>query len=483
MSDPRYTFKRFEQRNDIGDIKSKCYDTSAQASDDKRRSMTTYRHDYIRYPINTQEIAKPPQGGIHIGGGNLSPTRDEMRTNYQNFFKKYDSYNIEKGKPIPNSCIFEDKYPIPESTQQAANNEVLGKTPKYDNETARRRTIENNGAHFVLGDDGRNFDTDYNANFKNYHKGKPDPIRNDYKKSSIQFDNVAGYGPHTRSMSKRPKYPEIADAEKPDHTKVNYDIGYSKTPYMTTNQAFATDPRYFKRVDPVKAPSCAELADHGRFAGKWGTTYRQDYDGRPKIPNEIDIEELKRSHWDQGHDENDWRRKKFATSPHKPKKEFMEMQKSNIVFKGDGSMSFNTTQNDLIGRFDPNEESRCMDDFTDARADHLFLGAEHGGYESTAKAMNRLAGTGSPAKMSDDLHKRKATAFAKGGTYDRYASKEDISEKRYKPVEQPKIVDGTYFRQSHFDLDATASNKPRYKTTYFETICRPKIHSINYEYA
>lgn len=482
MADPRYTFKRFEKRDDIGDIKSKCYDTSLQATDDKRRSMTTYRHDYIAYPINANPRAKAPPEGIYIGGGNLAPTREEMRSNYQNFFKKFDAKYPERAKPIPESQLFAYNFPIPNSTQQDANNEVVGKTPKYDNATAKERTADNRGAHFSLGSDGSTYETDYQRNFRDYHAKRPAPSDNNLQKSSIQFDKDAGYGPHTRSTWKKHPVPEKPDAERPNHLKVNYDLGYSNTPYLTTNQAYATDPRYFKRTDPVKAPKCANFADHGPYAQKWNSIYKQDYDRKRKDPNDIDVEELKRTHWDPGHDNNDWRRKKFATTNEKPKKEFIDLQRSNVVFKGDGSMTFNTTQNDLVGVYDRNGESRWSEDITDARADHLFLGGEGTNYESTAKAANKLAGTGKPAEMSEDLHHKKGAAFAKGGTYDRWATDPDVSEKRYKGVKQPKKVDGSYFTQTHFDLDATSNNKSRFKTTYFETICRPKIQSINYDY-
>lgn len=482
MADPRYKFKRFDQRNDIGDIKSRCYETSAQATDQKTRSMTTYRHDYIRHPIDYNPKATAPPEGIYIGGGCLAPTREEMRSNYQNYFKKLDlSDRPQTAQPMPESKLFQYDFPTPLSTTQAANNEVVGKTPKYDNTDARRRITENTAAHFVLGSDGSNYETDYQHHFKNFRGEKPSTVDNRLQKSSITFDKDAGYGPHTRSLSKREKFPGKPDIEKPNHLKVNYDIGYAKTPYVTTNQDFARDPRYFHREAPVKAPQCAQLSDHGEYAPKWTTTYNHDYDGRRRIPNDIDREDLKKTHWDQGHDPSDWRRKKYATTNMKPKKEFIDLQNSNVVFKGDGTMTFHTTQNDLVGVYDRNGECRCTDDITDSRADHLYLGGDRNNYDTTAKDANRLAGTGRPAQMCDDLHLKKGVGFARGGTYDPLATDDNVSEKPYKRFDQPKGMDGSYFTRTHFDLDATRNHNSQYETTYFETICRPKIASINYD--
>ena len=481
MSDPRYTFKKFERRNDIGDIKERCYNTSAQALDDKRRTMTTYRHDYVPYPLGPYERATGPKGGLHIGGGNMAPTAEEMMSDYQNSFKRHDIRHPEKAKSPPDATIFEDKFPIPESTQQAANGQTRGMTPQYEN-LSRKAAMEYSKANFVLGNDPRDFETDYNFHYRNYNNGRPMTSNDILKNSSIQFDRDAGYGPHTRQMSKRPKFPDKPDMDKPNLSKVNFDVGYEKGPNITTNQAYAINSSHFKRQEPARCPDCAVLADHGPYAGKWGTTYKQDYDGRYGPPNEIDVMELKRSHWDQGHDEPDWSRRTQATTNTRPKIASMDTHASNVVFKGDGTMTFSTTQNDMIGKFDPKDGSRVDDDFSDTRRDHLFLGADPQDYVSEAKAMNKYAGTGSPAQMAEDLHKKKSCSFARGGIYDRFATKDDVSEKKYKRVEQPDRIDGAYYRQTHFDLDATAKNKPRYKTTYFETICRPKIQSINYNY-
>jgi hypothetical protein len=50
------------------------------------------------------------------------------------------------------------------------------------------------------------------------------------------------------------------------------------------------------------------LADDGDAAGPWGTVYARDYTNGRAVLNVIGTEELKRTHFDAGHNEPDWRR-------------------------------------------------------------------------------------------------------------------------------------------------------------------------------
>lgn len=476
MTERKWRFRPIDQRNDIGDIKSKCYQTSKQALDSDKRWNTTYKDDYIRYGLARTNPAGAPPEGIHIGGGNLRPNEQEMTSNYSQFFTGYKDTDVPKrADPLPESDFMPHDAGIPESTAHAAMNEVANNTPKYDNKEAKERVTDGKKSHFYFNDPN-DFETQYERDFKNFRGARHAVIDNELMKSHVEFDSNAGYGPHKRSTEKKGKFPEKPDVPKPDHLKINFDVGYNQSPYRTTYQDSVQDYRYNKRPTTCKAPACAELSTHGDAAGKWGSTYRNDFENRPRIENEIDFNDLRATHWDQGHDPEDWSRRTQPTTSRKPKREFKDLQKSNIVFKGDGTMTFNTTSNDLVGVYDRNGEARCDADYMDARSDHLFLGGDKQNFVTTASEANRSAGKGRPATSCEDLHHKRGTGFATGGAWDPYVMKDPISEKRPRYQEQAPKIDGRYFTQTHFDLDATNANKARYKTTYFQTICKPKIY-------
>jgi hypothetical protein len=131
----------------------------------------------------------------------------------------------------------------------------------------------------------------------------------------------------------------------------------------------------------------------------------------------------------------------------------------------------------MIGAHDKTIDGRG-EPTADARASHLFMGGDDRDFSTTAADANRLAGTGRPADAAQDLHKLRGLPIARGDSWSPFSpAKTDVDEKP--PVDYPRTekIDGTYFKNSHFDLEATAANKGRYETTYFEEICRPTIVS------
>lgn len=473
MADPRWKFKRFEPRQDIGDIKERCFQQSRQAVDQKERWRTNYRDNYIRHPLGRPMTAQAPPCSIHLGGGPLAPTEEEMRSDYQNTYIRRDVTRPQTGTKMEDSRLFEYNFPMPATTSQAANDEVSKGRKPYDNSELIERRKDSVSTHFLFGDDPGTAETQYTSDFKAHPTAQRQGIDNKLWKSSISFDKDAGYGPNTKHRL-RDNVPEKPDAIRPNNHQKNFDVGYDKPGFRTTYADSHVDTTNFKRPPISAAPPCAVLSDHGDAAGKWGSIYSRDYVGGDKIPNEIDVNELKRTHIDMGHDASDWSRREMATTPRRPKQEHMDLQKSNIVFKGDGEGRYDTTSKDLLGVYDRNQDA-SYGQFPDARADHLHLGSDPPNWESTASAANRLAGQGKPATQCPDLYRRGRPGFATGGAWDPIAGKDLISEKRWKPAQQPDKLDGSYFRQTHFELDATAKNKPRYKTEYFEKICRPKI--------
>jgi hypothetical protein len=202
--------------------------------------------------------------------------------------------------------------------------------------------------------------------------------------------------------------------------------------------------------------------------------YSRDYDGRRAPPNRIDTEELKKTHFDLGHEEADWNKKTYATSERKPTKEFIDLQQSNAVFQGDGMRRHNTSYTETVGIHDHSVDGRGIPN-SDARADHMNLGTDQAPYVTTYNSANALAGKGRPAEQSTDLHLMRGGNFARGGIWDPYVVEDQVSLKPYRPVEQLPLADTRFQVATHFDLEATAKRKSRFKTEYFEKICRPTI--------
>ena len=191
------------------------------------------------------------------------------------------------------------------------------------------------------------------------------------------------------------------------------------------------------------------------------------------IPNEIDKADLRATHFDPGHERNEWPSRTHEVPTVRPPLRSVNLQESNVVFRGDGEGRYQTTAGDLIGVFDRTKDGRG--EYVNAREDHLFLGGDSTDYESTAKAANRHAGEGSPAKPSADLHLMRGTGFATGGTFGAHYGEDAVEMKPTVGGGRAAMCDPRYFTGTHFSLEATAKNKGRWKTTYYEDICRPTL--------
>jgi hypothetical protein len=472
MGDPRWKFKVFDQRNDIGDIKSKCYQKSTGATDGWELSQSEYQEEYIRWPLGRTIPAKSPPESVHIGTGNLAPVGDELKTHYQQTYVRHPNLSQGAAKHLPDSELFCYGYGFPKSTTQEANDIVVNNLPTYDNSEAKIRRAEGLGTHFIFGEDA----PDYATNYGEFYTGKRgDPAKPALDtasyKSHIEFDHDAGYGPHTKQARHREKVPQKPDSAPRDLYCTNFELGHIPPSYSTTYGSTHGVQTGFVAPERMPAPKMAVLSDHNPYAPPWDSTYKQDFRKLPRIPNDFDRSDLQRSHFDQGHDEEDWSRRTLATTSRKPEKQHLDMQGSNEVFRGDGDMEFRTTSKDLVGVYDKTQDGRGQQ-VADARADHMFLGADRTPYETTLDDANRCAGTGEPAEKA---HQQHSYGFARGGLWEPLIGKDLVSQKKWKPVEQPKGPDKRWLWGTHFDLEATEKNKGRYKTEYFEAICRPKI--------
>jgi hypothetical protein len=356
--------------------------------------------------------------------------------------------------------------------------EASANRPPYDNRDAKERTADARTAHFFFGDDRPNYQTNYSMNFGQRRTDRPRFAANlGLQKSSIQFDRDAGLGPNAKRLAKKDTFPKVADAPPPDVYTRHFDIGYAPLDYTTTTvvglQGGCEAQR--GREAALKAPACAPIADDGDAAGPWKTVYSTDFQKRARVPNAIDEADLRGTHFDPGHDPNDWRRNEMAVAEGLPAREFIDLQASNPVFRGDGGMRWDTTTADMIGVHDKTLDGRG-EQVGDARASHLFVGGDDRDFSTTAQDANRMAGTGKPAAPGQDLHKLRGVAFARGGSWDQFAvAKTDVDEKTPEQYAQTVTFDGSYFKRSHFDLEATAANRGRYETTYFEETCRPTL--------
>jgi hypothetical protein len=382
-----------------------------------------------------------------------------------------------KATPLAPSDIFpHDGDERLATVSQLAMEEASANRPTYDNRDAKDRVAYARRAHFFFGDDLPKYETNYTRNFGPKPLNPPAPFNPKLQSSSIEFDRDAGAGPNTLRLRERGTFPVVGDAPPPNVRGSNFDVGYDPCAYRTTTaDGLINGIAGAKgRVQPARAPECAEFATHGPAAGKWETRYNSDFQDRPPEANPIDAADLRRTHFELGNAETDYSRPAVAVAQGAPHHEFIDLQASNPVFRGDQHMRFETTMGDLVGVYDKSQDGRGEQ--IDNSGDHVFLGGDKPGFSTTAAEANRLAGTGKPAQMAQDLHLLKGVAFARGGTWDRFAGAAvDVDEKA--PVEHPKIdkIDPKYYRQSHFDLEATGPSRGLYETTYFEEICRPKI--------
>lgn len=474
----RYRYRPIAPRDDTEDIKRRCGSDSVATKEGRDSWNTLYNDTYIRHPLGRRSGPILQFPSIHLGGGPLAPPDNEMRfSDYGDTYRRFAVKRPELATGIPPSDIIphDDGGPM-ETVEHTCLKTALQNRPVYDNTEVIERGKDARSAHFMFGGDKPEYRTNYATDYTGRRGEAPATVEGQGR-SSIVFDKDAGVGPHTKAMQKREQFPSMPDADKRDMHNKNFDFGYARPAYETTTEAGlrmgATG--FGGKRELCKAPPCAELSNHGDAAGKWQTFYETDYQRRNPIPNEIDDAALRRTHWDVGHDKNDWRRDEMAVSKGIPKREYEDMQKSNQVFRGDGGMTFHTTSNDMIGNFDKSIDGRGQ--LCDGRKVHMFLGGDKPDWQTTAKEANRFAGQGRPAEPSEDLYKKKGASFAKGGQWGELVdSPTDPEEKRVTGFGRPEKVDGSWFRETHFDLDAAGAKRGgMYETTYFEEICRPKI--------
>jgi hypothetical protein len=472
----RYRFRSIPPRPDIAETKEKSASDSVGQREFPDSWDTSYRDAYVRHPLSVREPAAGPGPGIHIGGGNLSPTDDEMQNSlYRSQFAPPPADAVPpRATSVPPSQIFvpEDHGPLA-TVSQLAMQEACENRPVYDNSEARGRLSDGRSSHFFFGDDTA-FETNCGATFPPRRGARPPAsVKLGLQRSSIEFDGRAGVGPNTKRLRKRPTFPAVGDAPAVDVFKPNFDVGYETLDYTTTTQAglYAGPPA---PPTACQAPACAELANHGDRAGPWTTVYSTDFQPRERIENQIDVADLRGTHFDPGHERDDWHRPGMAVATQKTQKAAIDLQSSNSVFRGDGEGRWHTTAGDMLGAHDRLKDGRGRE-AEDARASHIFLGGDDREWGTSAAEANRKAGTGRPAELARGGRAGGPAAFAQGGPWGHFTvAKTDVSERP--PAEYPRmeVPDRSELRKSHFMLDATGA-RPVYETTYFEEICKPTL--------
>ena len=474
-SNPRFKFRRFKQRDDIDDIKRRCTSDSI-GFESGGNWRTSNMDDYRDLPLSAREIIKPPPVSVCLGGGKLSPSGDEMRSNYMSSYRSYNRSDFAKIAPSPpDSQVLPRDYAFPRlSTAHTAMLETSTSPRGPENSAAAHQIAENQRRRNIsLGSDENSYKTtmmDVYTASRMIQQPVNDGLKN---KVSIEFDKIAGLGPNEKALSKRRfVQPYVQRLTSFDQHNKNFDTGYSKPDYITTSTQSYTGERG-EFIPRAVAPPCAELSNHGPYAPKWSTTYASEFQKKTPIENTINVDDLRKTHWDQGHDKVEWpKNEPPPTARRTPKGE--DLQKSNVVFRGDGKMSFETTQNSLIGNFDRNIDPRVTPS-NEGRMAHIFMGSDKPSFSTSVQEMNRMAGKGKPAEPYDDYSKVRGPCYARGNEWDRFVGKELVDTKRYRYASPAARVDGSYYRQSHFDLEATSNNKPRYTTTYYKTICKPML--------
>ena len=473
---PRFKFRRIPPREDISEIKEKCNSDSVSFASNDDSWHTTYRDDYVRHGNARREIIPPPPVSISLGGGCLAPTREEMRSSYMNTFHPFGKQDAVKAvKAPPDSEVIPrlNIPPVMSTAQEEMLNTANAKREPADVQSARALASYNRSNHFRVGyDKVTNYTTTTAASYSARGRGERCTYDNANIGNHIEFDKNAGLGPHDKARSKRRWAPPKPDAAPFDQHKTNFDTGYTKPDYSTTTQSSF----YKGRSQPPERcppPPCAEFANHEPNVPKWRTRYQEEFKYKKPIPNKINNEDLRKTHWEVGHDKTEWPVHEPPKSARREKID-QNQNESNIVFKGYGKMQFNTTTGDMIGTYDKSKMKPSVQN-NNSRDDHIYFGSDKVNYQTTTSIANKLAGTGHPAKMCDDPDKGRGCAFARGGEWRPYVGKEMVDIKRYKPVPPTVRQDGSYYRQTHFELEATDQFKPRYSTTYWKTICKPTL--------
>ncbi|KAK8885572.1 hypothetical protein M9Y10_041022 [Tritrichomonas musculus] len=474
---PRFKFRRIPPREDITEIKERCNSDSVSFKSDESSWNTTYRDDYVRHGNAKREIIPPPPVSISLGGGCLSPTREEMRSLYMNTFHPFENQTPTKAvKPPPDSEII-PKINIP-PVLSTAQEEMLITSKAHrepaDIQSARALASYNRDNHFRVGyDKVTNYTTTTASSYSSRGRGERCSYDNANIGTHIEFDKKAGLGPHDKQRSKRRWAPPKPDVPLMDQTKTNFDTGYTKPDYSTTTQSSFYKGR-MKPPERCPPPPCAEFSRE-QNPPKWRTMYQEEFKHRKPIPNKINNEDLRKTHWDVGHDKTEWPVHEPPPSARREKID-QNQNESNIVFKGDGKMQFNTTTGDMIGNYDKSKMKPAVQN-NNSRDDHIYIGSDKVNYQTTAKRANEYAGTGHPAQICEDPDKGRGCPFSRGGNWSPYVGKEMVDIKRYKPYPPTVRQDGSYYRQTHFELEATDKFKPRYSTTYWKTICKPTLQA------
>jgi hypothetical protein len=162
----------------------------------------------------------------------------------------------------------------------------------------------------------------------------------------------------------------------------------------------------------------------------------------------------------------------MAVATGAPQREFVDLQSSNPVFRGDGEGRWRTTSRDLVGVYDRTQDGRGTQAAA-CRASSIFVGADGRDWATTTGDANKAAGSGRPAQMAQDLHRLRGLAFARGGAWSQFAlARTDADEGQPDSYPARRRVDKGYATGTHFDIGERGGT---YETTYFEEICRPSI--------
>lgn len=474
---PRFKYRKITPREDIAEIKEQCTRDSISLNHNDDTWHTTYRDDFIRHKNAKSEVIPPPPVSINLGGGCLAPSREEMRSVYMNTYHRFDQKDVPKvAKAPPDSAIFPRDRVVPmiSTAQEEMINTARGRRSEEDVQSARAMANYNKNSHYRVGYDKVDYNTTAGSSYSARGRGGQPKYNNPNLGTHIEFDKTAGPGPNAKMRSKRKWAPSKPDAPSIDHTRTNFDTGYSASDYSTTTQSGFCKTSY--RPPPrAPAPAPSEFSSDAPYIPKWRTHYAEEFQHRKPIPNSINTEELRKVHWEQGYEKPSW---PVHEPPVTPRRTIVStnQNQSNIVFKGDGSMKLSTTTGDMSKSYNSSSFRRSSS-YNPSRGDNIYVGSDRTDYLSTAQSATRYPYAGKPAKITDDSNKGRDCCFGCGGDWSPYSRKEmlDIKENRYVP---PTVREnGAYYKQSHFDLEATSKNKSRYSTTYYKTICKPTLQS------
>jgi hypothetical protein len=461
QKDPR--FARFRQRDDVAEIRECCTRDSIEFSDPP--SWTSAYSDSWPARIAPPVVRAGPRPD-HV---DLSDGADAAGTTYASHFRPFRRDDVPPlALPPADSGVIAGDPDLPTPRVSTTHDSLLAAAGRraYDPQSARVTAAAQRASHFDLGSVCA---TTARASYAGRVPPPPAPI---VRGSSITFDGAAGLGPRARGLSKRRRAPAVRDAEPIEQRAKHFDIGADPPTAESTTRST------FRRVcgpvpQRVAAPPAAALADDGADAPPWGTSYGEHYQARARIDNAVDADELRTVHWEAGFAPREWPVRETAQVAERVEPA-PDLHTSNEVFRGDGEMEFETTARAAAaGRAD---EGRRTEICLEAQRDSLILGSDPAGTTTTAADANKLAGTGRRAERCLDMSKIRPAPMAQGGYWDRFAGCDPEDDRDARPVDQLRAVDGRWQRDAHWQLNATQENpKPAYRTTYFETICEPRL--------